>query len=87
MANKNTFANLTLEELQEKRRKAKAVAIGMGIVMLLAITYLIYTAVTTKNYAFIAIAAGCSVTFLPVIISLNQMNTEIKSRRGTDRTY
>ena len=80
MKENNKLAALTTEELQTKYKKSKGVVLGLGIVMLFASITLIYVAITTKNYAFIAVAIGSSMSFLPMIIEFKQIEKEIKSR-------
>ncbi len=80
MKENNKLAALTKEELQTKYKKSKGVVIGLGIVMLFASITLIYVAITTENYAFIAVAIGSSMSFLPMIIDFKQIEKEIKSR-------
>ncbi|MDR6562899.1 MULTISPECIES: hypothetical protein [unclassified Arcicella] len=79
--NKN-LAELTLEELQAKQKKAKGAVIGLGIVMAIALITLIYLATKSKNYALLAVAGGSGLTLLPSIIVLKQIETEIKSRKA-----
>ena len=80
MKENNKLTALTTEELQTKYKKSKGVVLGLGIVMLFASITLIYVAITTKNYAFIAVAIGSSMSFLPMIIEFKQIEKEIKSR-------
>lgn len=80
MKENNKLAALTTEELQTKYKKSKGIVLGLGIVMLFASITLIYVAITTKNYAFIAVAIGSSMSFLPMIIEFKQIEKEIKSR-------
>jgi hypothetical protein len=79
MKNKK-LSELTLEELEAKKKHLKGAAIGLGSVMAIASILLIYLGMKTKNYALIAVAIGCSVAFLPMFASLGQINSEIKSR-------
>ena len=76
------LTDLTLEELQERYKKSKGSAIGISIVMVIAVIALIYLSLETKNYALIAVAISCSITLLPMFMSLNQIATEIKSRNS-----
>lgn len=80
MKENNKLAALTKEELQTKYKKSKGVVLGLGIVMLFASITLIYVAITTENYAFIAVAIGSSMSFLPMVIEFKQIEKEIKSR-------
>lgn len=81
MKENNNLAELTLEELQIKQKKAKAAVIGLSIVMVVALITLIYLAIKSKNYVLLAIAGGSGLTLLPSFIVLKQIETEIKSRK------
>ncbi|MEA5461041.1 hypothetical protein VB796_18410 [Arcicella sp. LKC2W] len=74
------LSELTLEELQAKKKTLKGAIIGLGIVMVVAVATLVYLAIKTGNFVLIAGAMGCGITLLPSIIMVNQMNNEIKSR-------
>ncbi|WP_345953245.1 hypothetical protein [Mucilaginibacter sp. PAMB04168] len=80
---KKDLSLLTITELSERKKKLTTVYITLGIFMALAVVYLIYVAVTTKNYAFIAVGLGCSITLLPGFVSLTEINNEIKKRNQT----
>jgi len=82
MKENNKLAELTLEELLIKQKKAKGAVIGLGIVMAIALITLIYLAIKSKNYVLLAVAGGSGLTFLPSIIALKQIETEIKSRKS-----
>lgn len=82
MKENNKLAELTLEELLIKQKKAKGAVIGLGIVMAIALATLIYLATKSKNYALLAVAGGSGLTLLPSIIALKQIETEIKSRKN-----
>jgi hypothetical protein len=79
MKNKK-LTELTLEELQAKKKQLKGIAIGLGSVMLVVSILLIYLGLKSKNYGSITVALFCSITLLPMFTSLNQINSEIKSR-------
>jgi hypothetical protein len=82
MEENNKLKELTLEELQTKYKKSKSAIIGLGIVMIIAIITLIYLAIRNENYALIAVAIGSSITFLPSLMVLKQIEAEIKSRNS-----
>lgn len=82
MKENNKLAELTLEELLIKQKKAKAAVIGLGIVMAIALITLIYLALKNKNYALLGVAGGSAITLLPSFIALKQIETEIKSRKS-----
>lgn len=79
---KNKLAELSLTELQERKKKMRGVVIGLGSVMVIALGILLFLAIRSKNYVLIAIIPGCLMTLFPVFISLSQLNTEIKSRQS-----
>ena len=79
MAN-NKLSELTFQKLQSKKNKLKPAVIGLGIVMVVACSILIWLAIVNKKYSLIAMAIGCSITMVPSIIVWNQLNKEIKSR-------
>ena len=70
----------TYEELKSKQKKLTSLVFVFGIFMLLASIFLIYSAIHTKNYAFIAIAMATSIAILPLIIQLLIVNKEIRIR-------
>jgi hypothetical protein len=76
----NKLSELTLEELIKKKKETKAAAIGLGIVQFIASALLISIAIKGSNYAFIGVAFGCLLFFLPILISIKQIDQEIKSR-------
>lgn len=82
MKEKNNLAELTLEELLIKQKKAKAAVIGLSIVMAVALITLIYLAIKSKNYVLLAVAGGSGLTLLPSFIVLKQIDNEIKSRKA-----
>jgi hypothetical protein len=82
MKQNSKLTELTLEELQKKKKTIKSAIIGLGIVMLLAVTILIYFTIKNQNYAFLGVAFGSLISLLPSVIFLNQIETEIKSRNS-----
>ncbi len=79
---KNKLSESSLTELAEKKKQLKGAAIGLGIVMGIAICILFYLTLKSKNYVLIAIIPACLLMFLPILINLGQLNTEIKSRQS-----
>lgn len=75
-----SLSELSLEELQKKKKTLQGAAIGLGIVMLVACITLVYLAITSKKTSLLAVVIGCSITFLPCLISLGQINSELKTR-------
>lgn len=58
MKENNNLAELTLEELLIKQKKAKGAVIGLSIVMAVALITLIYLVIKSKNYVLLAVAGG-----------------------------
>lgn len=81
---KNIYESLTNEELIKKRNTFKGVSIGFGIVFLLGIIAFIALLVIkgAKGFPFVAFTPFIvmPVTMLPLLINLNLVNKEIKSR-------
>lgn len=78
---KSKLAELTLEELEKKKKTIIGAAIGLGIVTFIAFSTLLYLVIKNKNTALVGVMPACFIIFLPIIIGLNQINTEIKSRK------
>ena len=81
MQEKTKLSDHTIDELIIKKKKLKSVVIGLGIVMFLACSTLIYLALKNGNYALITVAICCLVTTLPSIIALKKFDKEIKSKK------
>ncbi len=78
----NKLSELSIEELESKKKTILSATIGLGIVMIIACCTLFYFAITSKNFALIAVAVGSSLTLMPCFISIGQINAEIKSRKS-----
>lgn len=78
----NKLAALTSEQLEAKKKTLTGALIGLGIVMIIACSFLFYLAIVNKNYALLPISTGCFIILLPSLIGLKQINTEIKSRES-----
>jgi hypothetical protein len=78
----NKLSELSIEELESKKKTILSATIGLGIVMILACCALFYFAISSKNFVLIAVAIGASLTFIPSLITIGQINSEIKSRRS-----
>lgn len=78
----NKLSELSIEELESKKKTILNATIGIGCVMLIACCALFYFAITSKNFALIAVAIGSSMTLMPSFISIGQINNEIKSRKS-----
>ncbi|WP_306353118.1 hypothetical protein [Flavobacterium sp. '19STA2R22 D10 B1'] len=79
---KNKLSELTIEELNNQKKTLKGILIGMSIVMLILISVFIYLIVKKQNFTLIALAPVFLFSFLPSIIQLSQINTEIKLRNS-----
>ena len=80
MKTKKKLSNYSTEELNSKKRTFQNIILSFGLLMILASIFLIYSAIATKNYAFLAIAMGSFSAIIPLFIQLTQINKEIKSR-------
>lgn len=80
MKKKKPLNELSLDELHQKKKVLLGAAIGLGIVMLVAVIVLVYVAIRAKQPAFIAISLCGLVNFLPIYSNLQKLNTEIKNR-------
>ncbi len=80
MKTNEEFKNMSLEELTGKRIKLKKTILIIGSLMGIAILFLIYTVIQTKNYAFLAIGIGSSFGLLPGFVQLKNIDNEIKGR-------
>ncbi|MCD0477982.1 hypothetical protein LPB90_05910 [Chryseobacterium sp. LC2016-29] len=78
----NKLSELSIEELESKKKTILSFTIGIGSVMIIACCILFYFAITSKNFALIAVAFGCLMTLMPSFISIGQINAEIKSRKS-----
>lgn len=82
---KNTFQELTNEQLIKKRDLLKGVTIGFGVIYLLSIAIFIYI-FTTKGANGFSIATmipilALPVTLSPLLINLSLVNKEIVARK------
>lgn len=78
---KSKLSELTLEELEKKKKTIIGAAIGLGIVTLIAFSILLYLIIKSKNVALVGVLPGSFIIFLPIFIGLSQINAEIKSRK------
>lgn len=81
---KNIYETLTDEELIKKRNTLKGVSVGFGVVFALGIIAFISILVIkgAKGFPFVAFTPFIvmPVTMIPLLINLNLVNKEIKSR-------
>ncbi|WP_421940512.1 hypothetical protein [Pedobacter sp.] len=80
MAQGKSLSESSLEELKTRKKNLQHAAIVLGMAMFVCCISLVYFAIHTQNTSLIAVALGCSVTFLPMLTSLRNINTEIKAR-------
>lgn len=80
MKTNEEFKNMSVQELTQKRTKLKKTILIIGSIMGIAILFLIYTVIETKNYAFLAMGIGASFGLLPGFIQLKNIDNEIKGR-------
>lgn len=78
----NKLSELSIEELESKKKTILGASIGIGIIMIIACCVLFYFAISSKSFALIAVGMGSLTTLIPSFISINQINTEIKSRKS-----
>ncbi|ARS40042.1 hypothetical protein CA265_10435 [Sphingobacteriaceae bacterium GW460-11-11-14-LB5] len=76
----NKLSELTLTELNKQKKQLSGILIGSAIVMLFLIGALLYLIVKKQNFVLLAIIPGLMLVWLPVVIKLSQLNTEIKLR-------
>lgn len=81
---RNTYQDLTKEQLVKKMNSLKGALMGFGIVVVLAIAILLYLFVTNKSgklpIAVLIPVLVLPVTFTPLLIALGQLNKEIRNR-------
>ncbi len=82
MKNKKNWTGFTLDELKMKKKRLKKLFIVFGTIIILCFIFLIYTAISTKNYAFIAIATGTFSFLIPFVIQISIIDKEIQSREN-----
>ena len=81
---KNTFADLSNEQLLKKRKLIKGVMIGFGIVVIILIALLIIL-LSAKGFKDLSIVSliplfTLPISFLPLAIISSQLDKEIKAR-------
>lgn len=81
---KKGYQNLSDEDLLKKRKQMKAVAIGLGIVALLATAAGVYLFTSaepgSRKMTSLTPLFILPITFMPLIVSFSQINKEVKSR-------
>jgi hypothetical protein len=83
MKKETPITELSVQELYKKKQTLQGVLIGLGLVLLAASVIILYLAFSSKMpKVLIIVPLCCSLTFLPALISLGQINTEIKNRES-----
>lgn len=83
MKKSSKLAEMTLDELYERKKKLQGVFIGLGIVLVVAEVILLYVAFTVEKMQSLGVVAICSaMAFIPAVVSIVQINSEIKSRNA-----
>jgi hypothetical protein len=79
---KNNLSEQSLESLVKQKNLLKGVAIGYGIILLVAFCLIIYVAVQKKNFALLAVFPASMIILLPILIRFGQLDKEIKLRKS-----
>ena len=78
----NKLENLTSQQLASKKKALTGALIGLGLVLIIACSILLYLVIKNKDFTLIPIAIGSLMTIIPCFIGISQVNTEIKSRKS-----
>lgn len=78
---KNKLSELTIDELNKQKNSSTGFLLGSGIVMLILISTLLYLIIKNQNFSLTAIVPILLLMMVPAIIKVNQINSEIKSRK------
>jgi uncharacterized membrane protein len=78
----NNLSEQSLESLVKQKNLLKGVAIGYGIILLVAFCLIIYVAVKKKNFALLAVFPASMIILLPILIRFGQLDKEIKLRKS-----
>jgi len=78
---KTTLSEQSLESLIKQRNLLKGVAIGFGLVLIIAFALILFVAIKKKNFGLIAVLPASMITLIPILVRFGQINTEIKSRQ------
>lgn len=77
---KNKLSAFTVTELNKQKKQLNGILIGSAIVLLFLFGALLYLIIKKQNFVLLAVIPGCSLTLLPAVIRLSQLNAEIKLR-------
>ncbi|QNR86737.1 hypothetical protein H9N25_10305 [Pedobacter riviphilus] len=78
--NNNKLSELSLTELNKQKKQLSGLLIGGSIVLLFLFAALLYLIAKKQNFVLLAVIPGCMLAWLPAVIRLSQLNTEIKLR-------
>ena len=78
----NNLSEQSLESLVKQKNLLKGVAIGYGIILLVAFCLIIYVAIKKKNFALLAVFPASMIILLPILIRFGQLDKEIKLRKS-----
>ncbi|MGE8293162.1 MAG: hypothetical protein ACN6ON_15835 [Sphingobacterium sp.] len=82
MSENKALSQLTIEELNKRKKQSIGVMISFGIVMFIATVVLVYLSFKTKKYALSGVAAALFCVFIPIYVNNIQINQELKSRQS-----
>ncbi len=79
-ATAQNLKSLSDEELILRRNKLRGAYLGMGIVLLFALSILVYLIISKELYTLLAVVCATPLTLLPGLITISNVNKEIKER-------
>jgi len=79
---KENLPKQTLESLIKQRNLMKGVATAYIILLVIAISVLLYLSFKNKNFVPLAVAPSSMIILVPILLSLGRLNKEIKSREA-----
>lgn len=82
MSENKALSQLTIEELNKRKKQSIGVMISFGIVMFIATVVLVYLSFKTKKYALSGVAAALFCVFIPIYVNNIQINQELRSRQS-----
>ncbi|MCX2493201.1 hypothetical protein OQX63_06940 [Pedobacter sp. PF22-3] len=83
MRKEASLTEISIQELDKKKKGLLGALIGLGVVLLIASVIIFYLAFTSKMPKVLIVVPICSsLTLLPAFISLSQINAELKNRKA-----
>ena len=83
MRKEASLTEISIQELDKKKKGLLGALIGLGVVLLMASVIIFYLAFTSKMPKVLIVVPICSsLTLLPAFISLSQINAELKNRKA-----